>query len=239
MTTLYGWGPMFGLRGPSPFVLKTDIQLQMLGVAFDRRTADLEAVKKHKAPYVQDGAEIIEDSSFIRWHFEQKLGRSLDTGLTPEQRSHGWALERMLEDRLYLIMVHERWLEDANFFKGPAQFFAGVPEAARPQVMADRRADLRTVMQGQGIGRHSRGERLELAAHDIAAVSEALGDKPFLFGDQPSAPDAAAYGVISCCGARFFDTPLTAFVDRHANLRPYLTRMEERFFDDTQWRAAA
>ena len=53
MTTLFGWGPMFDTRGPSPFVLKADIQMQMLGVGFERANAVLEAVAKHKAPYVE------------------------------------------------------------------------------------------------------------------------------------------------------------------------------------------
>lgn len=238
-TTLFGWGPMFGERGASPFVLKSDIQLQMLGVSFERKMADLEAVKKHKAPYVEDAGEIIEDSTFIRWHFERKLGRDLDAALTEEQRGLAWALERLLEDRLNLVMVCERWLEDRNFFKGPVHFFAGVPEPARAGVIETTRAGLRAMMERHGIARHSRGERLQLAARDIAAVSQALGDKPFLFGEAPCSVDATAYGELVSCGARFFDTPLTALVDSHANLRPYLARMEARFFHDEQWVEAA
>lgn len=69
MTILYGFPPAFGCMSPSPFVMKTDIQLQMLGVSFERRIANLDAVAKHKAPYVDDGGEIVEDSTFIRWHF--------------------------------------------------------------------------------------------------------------------------------------------------------------------------
>ena len=55
MITLFGWGPMFDCPSPSPYVMKSDIQLQMLGVDFDRAIADLDAVPKHKAPYVMDG----------------------------------------------------------------------------------------------------------------------------------------------------------------------------------------
>jgi glutathione S-transferase len=230
---------MFGARGPSGFVLKTDIQLQMLGVRFDRRMADLEAVKKHKAPYVEDDGEIIEDSTFIRAHFEKKLGRDLDAGLDEAERGQAWALERLLEDRLNMIMIAERWLDDDNFFKGPAQFFARVPEAARPQVMDEVRAGIRTMMERHGLGRHSRGERLQLAGRDIEAVARMLGDKPFVFGAAPTAVDAIVYGEITACGTPFFDTPLVALVDRHANLRPYLERMDRMFFDDEQWRQAA
>ena len=78
MTVLYGWGPMFGAPSPSPYVIKCDMQLQMLGVNFKRAIADLENVSKHKAPYVQDEGRIIEDSTFIRLYFEEKLGDDLD-----------------------------------------------------------------------------------------------------------------------------------------------------------------
>ena len=91
MTTLFGWGPMFDCPSPSPFVMKSDIQLQMLGVDFDRAIADLEAVSKHKAPYVEDDGQIIQDSNFIRAHFEKKLGRRAS------QCRDGW---RALDERI-------------------------------------------------------------------------------------------------------------------------------------------
>jgi glutathione S-transferase len=234
-TTLFGWGPMFGMRGPSPFVLKTDIQLQMLGLRFERAIADLDAVPKRKAPYVRDGEQLIEDSTFIRAHFERKLDRHLDARLTREQRATAWALERMLEDHLYFIAVHERWLEDANFVKGPAQFFDEVPEAQRQAVMDQVRAELRQMLLGQGLGRHSRAERMELAARDIAAVADTLGAKSYLFGAEPSAADAVAFGMLSSCATRFFDSPLPELVERHASLVAYLQRMEERFFSGVSW----
>ena len=139
MITLYGWGPMFDCPSPSNYVMKTDIQLQMLGLDFDRATADLDAVSKHKAPYVMDGGTLVQDSNFIRAHFERKLGRSLVTGLSDEDSVTSWALERMAEDHLATIMAMERWLKDDNFFKGPALFFSDVPEEARESVMQEVR----------------------------------------------------------------------------------------------------
>lgn len=108
-TILYGWGPMFDAPSASPYVIKCEVQLQMLGVEFERAIANLDAVKKHKAPYVKDGDELIEDSTFIRDHFEKKLHRDLNMGLSHEQRGVAWAVERMLEDRLTFILLHERW----------------------------------------------------------------------------------------------------------------------------------
>ncbi|MFO0608357.1 MAG: glutathione S-transferase family protein [Polyangiales bacterium] len=239
MTTLYGWGPMFGIRGPSPFVLKAEVQLQMLGVAYGRALADLDSVSKHKAPYVRlDDGRVLEDSTFIRFHFEEALGRDLDEGLSAEQRAAAWGLERMLEDRLSFIMVHERWLEGDNFRRGPALFFGRVPEAARAAVIEGVLADTRKRLHSQGIGRHTRDERMALAARDVGAVAAQLGGKPYLFGDRPTALDAAAFGVLSACAAPVFDTPLIGIVRGHENLNGYLARMEARYFRNGDWDAA-
>ena len=196
MTTLYGWGPMFGVAGPSPFVLKCDTQLQMLGVEFDRAIADLQSVSKGKAPYVEDNGEIIQDSSFIRRHFESKLGHDLDAGLSVEQKAIAAAFERLLEDRLVPVLGCERWLVDANFEKGPAHFFDGVPEPMRKEIVAGVRKDFADAQRGQGMGRHSREERLALAEHAIGAMSDFLGEKDFMFGDQPKALDAVKISII-------------------------------------------
>lgn len=235
MTTLYGWGPMFGTQSPSPFVAKADIQMQMFDIPCDRATANLDSVSKHKAPYVEDDGVIIEDSTFIRWHFEKKLGVDLNEGLTREQRATAWALERMLEDRLSPIMANERWLQADNFARGPALFFLGVPEAMRADVIAGAISSFETGHQLSGIGRHSREERMLLAAKDIAAVADLLGEKAFVLADYPTAVDAAAYGVIAACTAPVFDTPLRDIVASHPNLIAYLARMEERFFAVERW----
>jgi len=230
---------MFGAPSPSPFVLKCDMQLQMLDVRFERAVADLETVPKHKAPYVEDDGRIIEDSTFIRLYFEQKTGDDLDLGLSPAERGAAWALERLLEDRLSMIMSHERWLLDANFDKGPRRFFAAVPEPAQTALCKELREQLHTMMVRHGIGRHSREERLMLAERDIGAVAAMLGEKPYLFGPKPTAVDAAAFGVLASCATPFFDTPLVGLVHEYANLVDYLGRIEARYFAEPAWPAMA
>jgi glutathione S-transferase len=234
--TLYGWGPLFGIRGPSPCVLKAEIQLKMFGLTFKRAVADLDSVSKRKAPYVRlvDGT-VIEDSTFIRWHFEKALGKDLDQGLSPEQRAAAWGLERMLEDRLVFIMAHDRWLEPENFKQGPALFFQRVPEQARNSVIEGVLADLRKGMHHHGVGRHTRDERMQLAARDIGAIATKLADKPYLFGAAPTALDATAFGVLTSCNAPIFDSPLRAIIASHDNLKPYLERIDARYFVDGSW----
>ncbi len=233
-TTLYGWGRMFDCPSPSPYVMKADMQLQMLGVSFDRAIADLDAVSKKKAPYVMDEGVLVEDSNFIRAHFEKKLGTPLDAGLSDAQRAASWALERMAEGHLVEVMAIERWLVDENFHKGPAMFFLAVPEAVRPQVIEEARTAQRATFEGQML-RHSREERLQLADWDIQAIAAQLGEKPFLFGDDPTAADAGVSAALMTSATEFFDTPLTELVRSHANLVDYMDRITERYFDRSAW----
>lgn len=234
-TILHGWGAMFDLPSPSPYVTKTDIQLQMLGLEFERALADLDAVGKHKAPYVIDDGQLIEDSAFIRRHFEGKTGRDLDAALTPAQRGAAWALGGMLENRLTQVIVCERWLIDENFDRGPRQFFAAVPEPMREAVIAQVREDMARTMHGSGIARHSRAEQLEIAGADIAAAAAMLGDQQWLFGDAPSAVDATAFGVLVACSTRFFDSHLPDLIAAHANLTAYLERMQQTYWPVDRW----
>ncbi len=235
MTTLYGWGPMFDCPSPSPYVIKSDIQLQMLGVRFDRAIADLDAVSKHKAPYVEDDGQIIQDSNFIRAHFERKLGKSLMDGLSPRQQAQSWAFERMTEGHLAAVMAGERWMNDDNFRNGPALFFASVPEPMREQVINETRESIRTARWQSGIGRHSHDEQMQLAAWDVAAIAAQLGERLFLFGDEPTVADAAVSAVLISCATPYFDTPLVGLVDAHPNLTGYIRRMQECYLPVGAW----
>lgn len=233
--TLFGWGRMFDVASPSPYVAKADMQMQMLGIQFNRAIADLESVSKHKAPYVLDDGATIEDSSFIRKHFETKTGHDLDAGLTAEERATARALSGMLENRLGQIMACERWLIDDNFDRGPRQFFADVPDAMREAVIAQVREDFNKTMYGAGFGRYSRAELMLIAAEDIAAVAALLGDKEWLFGDKASAADAVAYGVLSGSATRFFESQLPDLIEAQPNLGAYLDRIEQAYFASDQF----
>jgi glutathione S-transferase len=233
--TLFGWGRMFDTCSPSPYVAKADIQMQMLGIEFDRAIADLDTVGKHKAPYVQDDGQVIEDSAFIRLHFEAKVGQDLDAGLTPVERATAQALTGMLENRLAQIMACERWLIDTNFERGPSQFFATIPEPMRSEVIAQVRGEFQRIMHGVGFARHSRDELMQIAAEDINAVAALLGDKQWLFGDRASAADAVAYGVLAGSVTRFFESKLPDLIEAHPNLTAYLERTEQTYFPEDRW----
>ena len=140
MITLYSFGPGFGLPDPSPFVMKVETLLKMAKLAYRTDTTGFGKAPKGKLPYIDDDGTVVSDSTFIRWHLEKKYGIDFDKGLDKSQTATAWAFEKMAEDQLYWVVVSDRWMDDANFRKGPAMFFEKVPAPLRPIVTGDGEA---------------------------------------------------------------------------------------------------
>jgi glutathione S-transferase len=234
MITLFGFGPAFGLPDPSPFVMKTEVQLKMAGLAFKRERRGPQAAPKGKIPFIDDDGVVIGDSTFIRRHLEVAHDFDFDRHLSDALKAQAWAVERMLEDHLYWALVHARWMDDANFAKGPAHFFDGAPDGVREAA----RERTRVALAGHGLGRHSSGEILFLAARTLESTAGVLGTKPYLMGDEPCGADATAFGMLAGVLTPFFDTPLRTAALRHDNLARYVSRMMQRYYPQFESKAA-
>jgi glutathione S-transferase len=232
MITLYAFGPAFGLPDPSPFVTKAEMLLKMAGQPFRIDTGGFNKAPKGKLPYIDDGGEKIGDSTFIRQHLERKYGIDFDNGLSAEQRAIAWAFEKMAEDNLYWTLVDARWLDDANFAKGPAQFFQKIPAPLRPFVVAMIRRTVRKRTKAQGMGLHTGPEIIALGTRSIDAIAEYLGSKPFFMGNEPTGVDATMFAFAAGALCPHFDTPLRTAAERHDNLRRYVGRVTARFYPD-------
>ncbi len=230
MITLHGFGPMFGLPDPSPYVMKTEVQLKMAGLGYLKVPGDLAVAPKRKLPYIDDDGEVVADSAFIRWHIEQKYGLDFDEGLDLRQRALAWAAERMAEDHLGWALGYARWLMPENFDKGPAHFFDDLPEPARAQARAESQAAVRGAMVAQGLGRHSLAEITRLADRSLCSLSTLLGDKTYLMGERPCGADAVVFAMTAGALCPHFDSPVREAAERYDALVAYSGRMMRLFF---------
>lgn len=235
MIKLHAFGPAFGLPEASPYITKTEVQLRMAGLAYEKVQGDLDKTPKHKLPIIEDNGVVVADSTFIRDYLERTRGIDLDEGLSLRDRATAWAIERMLEDNLYWIMIHDRWLDDANFQRGPAVFFQGAPEHLRDAIIKDARSRVAANLNGHGIGRHDGAERLELANRSLSSLAVLLGDKPFLMGDRPTGVDAFAFALLAGITAPVFNMPLRNAVEAFGPFTAYVQRMAMRFYPDHGW----
>lgn len=232
MISFHRFGPAFELPDPSPFCIKADILLQLSGLPFERVVGNLRTAPKGKLPVIVDDGVVVADSSFIRLHLEATHGIDFDKGLTERERGVAWALEKMLEDQLYWIVVGERWLNDANFAAGPAAFFKRVPAPLRPLIVAVIKRKIRRNLEGHGIGLHSEAEQLVLARRALGAVAAILGDKPYLGGETPAGADATLGAFMLAGLCPIFDSAVRGAIEDHPNLTAYAARMLARFFPD-------
>ena len=232
MIILYKFGPYFGLPDASPFVMKAEMLLKLAGLPYHVSLKGLLNAPKGKLPYIRDDDETIADSTFIRLHIERKYGFDFDRGLSETEKGFAWAIEKMCEDHLYWLIVDARWMDRANFARGPAQFFADAPTLARPLAKAIVRRGVKRTLYDQGLGRHTPDERAELARRDLAALAAILGDKPFLFGDEPLGADATVGAFAAACLAKVFVAPLREAAEAEPRLVAYAERMTKRFYPD-------
>jgi glutathione S-transferase len=235
MITLYGFGPGFGLPEISPYVTKTEVQLQLAGLGYAKRPAMPDASPKGQLPFVDDDGVVVADSTFIRAHIERKYGLDLDEGMDGLERAQAWAIERMIENHFGIAVVYSRWLIPENFAKGPAHFVDAAPEALRPALREDMLARVTAAMKAQGAARHAPEEVVELGARSLSALSLFLGDKPCLMGAQPCGVDATCFAMLAALLTPFFDSPLRRRALAHGNLTAYVERMMARFFPEHAW----
>jgi glutathione S-transferase len=184
---------------------------------------------KGKLPYIHDEGAVIPDSTFIRIHLEKKYGIDFDRGLSAQQRGTAWAVEKMLEDQLYWVVIKERWLDDANFAKGPAMFFKPIPAPIRGLIVRSVRKGLRRTVHGHGLGRHTDDEINVIAARTIEAVANVLGGNEYLTGPTICGADATVYAFMNGILTPFFETPTRSTALKYPNIIAYCERMKQRF----------
>ena len=208
MITLYGFGPGFGLPEISPYVAKTEVQLHMAGLFHRKLKSRPDASPKGQLPFIED----------------------LDEGLSPAERAHAWALERMVENHLGWCMIHARWLLKDNFDRGPAHFFDTAPEAQREALRVEVRRQVNANVRAVGVGRHSDDEIADLGEKSLEALACILDGRAYLMGETPTGSDAAVFAMLAAILTPFFDSPLRRRAERYAGLLAYRDRMMERFY---------
>ena len=230
MIILHTFGPAFSLPDPSPFVMKAEVLLKMANLPYAPQQSTFAKAPKGKLPFIEDDGRKIADSTFIRLHIEGQYGIDFDKALSAAQRAIAWSVERMLEEHLYFALMHARWVDDANFIKGPAQFFKSVPAPLRPLVQYFVRRDVNRMLQRQGMGRHTPAEIAELARRDLTALSAILGDQDYLLGSQPCGADATAFAFVAGCLSKVFETPLRSCAESLPNLVAYESRLMNLYY---------
>lgn len=215
----------------SPFCMKSICMLHAAGLPYEIiETGDPRGAPKQKLPFIEVDAQQIPDSEQIRSFIETAADLDFDEGLTERQRGISRAIIRMVEEHVYFAIVADRWGEDDNWEHVRRAFFSDIPVIIRGFVTRQVRKQALAQLDGQGIGRHSPEERFDRVRRDVIAIREILSDKPFLFGENPTAADYSVVPILRASSVTPVTKPLAAFIKSDPTLMAYVTRGTDRLY---------
>jgi glutathione S-transferase len=225
MIKLYQFPPLWGLPNLSPFCIKVETYLRLADIPYQAiNIHSPHKGPKGKLPFIVDGDKKIADSSFIIEYLKEKYGDKLDVSLTPTQKATGLAVQHLLEEHLYWNVLYDRWVEEAGWQIMNRDIFSKIAIPFKWFIPQLFRKKIAKACQGQGIGRFSVEERVQLGKKDIDAIVTLQGNNLFFFGETPTSLDANLWGFLT----PLLNSPLPSALADYAKAIPALVAYDKR-----------
>ncbi|KAF2637571.1 hypothetical protein P280DRAFT_458121 [Massarina eburnea CBS 473.64] len=206
--TLYRGSDEAGRFVWSPFVSKVEFRLRTSNTTYARATGSAATGPKGKIPYVdvdtpgQVTTHLADSTLILKSLVKSELIKDVNAALSPAQRGIDLAIRGLLEEKLYFLQAHERWI--VNYESMRDHILAAVPLPQRLTVGEHVKANIANKLDLQGTGRFTYPEIRE-AIRDIwdglsglleAAKANAGEGEVFwvLGGLEPSEADATVFG---------------------------------------------
>lgn len=226
---------MPGLPNLSPFCMKLETYLRMRG-----QEVSIERVRgggkspTGKIPYIKLDGEVIADSGLIVSELERRLPNPVDADLSATQLAESVALQRMLEEHLYWVIVYSRWQDPEAWtaFKNMVSGNFGAPALLLDIFRPLLRRRVRNHMHGHGIGRHSADKLWSLGTDDAIALADWLADREWAFGERPHVLDACISAFTASVICMPWDYPLKSTFLSRPNLGAHLDRTMQAFYPE-------
>lgn len=210
--------------------------LKMAELEHELVPADFSRAPKGKIPFIEQGEEIIADSTLIIEHFAQTRGIDLDAKLGERERAIGLAFRRMLKENDYWALVYIRYVHPDNwplYAKLVAMAVApGQPEEAGLAAAEAMKEVVLGQAHGHGMGRHSGPEIEAICRADVDALSTLLGDGEWMLGAGPSNLDATLFGYFGNIICSPFNDELSTYCRSKTNLVELCGRIRARYFPE-------
>lgn len=222
--TLYQFPALWDVFSASPFCAKLEAFLRWQNVPHRVVTVKrLRGAPKGKVPYIQDGELCMGDSGLIIEHICKTRNLAPDAWLTAEQRAFARSITYLCEESLYRVMAYMRFV-DAAGWACMQQVIFGKSRVLRWLAAPRIHAYVKKQLTQQGIARHTREEIIAIACADLDALNAMIGDKPFVFGQQPSTADLVILSVVG----NLLTMPFDHEVATHARSLALLVAHSER-----------
>ncbi len=219
---------------PSPFSLKFETFLRMAGIEYevDHTTP---SSSKGKSPWMTFNGEDMADSQFCIEFLSEKLDKDLNKNLSDEKKAIARSMRIMIEEHLYFANTHMDFVINKGKYVKEVMPPLPVPSFMQGFVFNMLVKTIGKQTHAQGIGRHGKDEVAKLAQQDLKALSDLLGDKPFIMGNEVSEvdPTAFAFLCLAFAGVEDDDSPIHKYArEELPNLKAYFERVKEKYYSD-------
>ena len=218
----------------SPYPIKLETFLRAAGIKY---AVDFSKPfsSKGKMPWMTFNKEDMTDSQMCIDHIIKVMpDKDLDAHLNDSEKAVARGFRALLEDNLYFVVVMKRWSYDESGYMlkvlapppGPKFLFSLVLPMAKKKISGQAKS--------QGIGLHTKEEVLEIGKRDLKALSDFLGEKQYLMGDQISTVDCVAFGFLCVViyGFPEDDVHRVQIEEELPNLKAYTMRIKETYWPD-------
>jgi glutathione S-transferase len=123
------------------------------------------------------------------------------------------------------VLVAERWRDTKAAVEQYPVMVGQPPEFVKAVVDS-----LLGQLRGHGMGRHSADEVEHIGMTDLKALSDFVGDKPYLLGTEPTAYDATVYSFVAHTIQPDYDSRMKKFIKTLSNLTRYWERLTSTLY---------
>ena len=228
--TLYQFMPMpddTPQVSSSPFCVKLESYLILTGREYVTAAGSPPFAPTKTVPYVAYGGEKIGDSQVIIDHLEsESFGecKTLDKGsLSVEQQQTSTEVMDLVEQKLYFSLVYSQFALDEGWEHQIEEIKFGLPWILR--CFLPNRIRTEQIKKCAKNGCSSDVTAFGDIEGWILRIAEVLGDKPFLFGEEPHVADCSLFGFLVIAERSHHENPLTSAIRGIERLMSFIARM--------------
>ena len=234
---VFGLAKTWDFPDASPYVCKLVMWLKLVDIDFELIYVPwpemIERAPRKSVPWVEDDdGELIHDSQRVIERLTAKREIPLDAHLSARENGQMRAWQRLLEDHYYWAgLVQMRWVEDHNWALYKQELAAALTPSPEIEAFFQEIRDyLVGEFRGHAVGKMTTAEVRAVACQDLDALSDQLGENPWLMGARPSGIDAMLYACLLQTFATRCTSPLVDYARAKENLYEYYIRLRDQYW---------
>ncbi|XP_074637222.1 failed axon connections homolog [Acropora palmata] len=216
----------------SPSCLKLETYLRMCKIPYESEYG-FRMSRKGKVPWIELNEKSVTDSNFIVRFLNDEFHVYPDVHLSAEEKAVAHTMLVTLEENTYWTLIYYSFVTDIADTRIMSPFLTVMPFPLKYVMSWFASRYMQNYLWSHGIGRHSSEDLYKIAEEDLRAVSQLLGNKKFVMGDNPCLLDAALFGLVSVFIWNVPRSPQAKLIrSQLKNLEQHCYHIKEEYFPD-------